>query len=57
MTLTVLVNQAVEKFTDYVTNHLFTELLCLKENSYPRVEALVAFDGAWTREFTADVLA
>ena len=56
--LETMVNHAVDKFTTYTNHHLFTELHCQKiEKIYPRVETIVAFDGAWSQEYTADFLA
>ncbi|XP_011349315.1 uncharacterized protein LOC105286222 isoform X2 [Ooceraea biroi] len=52
-----LVDYAVTKFSDYANNHLLTELLCRDKKPYPQVEALIAFDGAWTREHTMDFIA
>lgn len=54
--LKTMVNYAVSKFTNYVNDHLFTELRCHKEKKYPRVQVLVAFDGSWSREYTQDFL-
>ena len=55
--LKTIVNYAVDKFTAFTNNSLFTEFHCLKTDKiYPRVEAIVAFDGAWSQEYTADFL-
>ncbi|XP_034943326.1 uncharacterized protein [Chelonus insularis] len=48
---------AVKKFTNYVNNHLFPEINCPKDKIYPRAEIFVIFDGAWSREYTADFFA
>ena len=56
--LELLVNRMVDYFTAYTSNHLFTELQCREiEEIYPRVEAIVTFDGAWSQEYTANFLA
>ncbi|XP_020295729.1 uncharacterized protein LOC109860805 isoform X2 [Pseudomyrmex gracilis] len=52
-----VVDHAVTKFTDYTNNYLLTELLCRGKRHYPRVEAFVVFDGAWTTEYTMDFIA
>ncbi|XP_008544893.1 uncharacterized protein LOC103569388 [Microplitis demolitor] len=54
--LDMMVNYAVNKFTNYVNNNLFTELRCHKEKKYPNVEIFVAFDGSWSQEYTQDFL-
>ena len=51
-----LVNYAINTFTYYANNHVFTELNCRRENPHPRVEIFVAFDGAWSKDYTIDFL-
>ena len=53
-----MVNYAVDKFTEFTNNSLFSKLHCEEiEEIYPRVEAIVTFDGAWSQEYTANFLA
>ncbi|KAK0096904.1 hypothetical protein PV326_003925 [Microctonus aethiopoides] len=56
--LMTMTNYAVNKFTNYINNNLFTELRCLdnKNNNHPHVEVFVVFDGAWSLEYTANFL-
>lgn len=56
--LMTMTNYAVNKFTNYINNNLFTELRCLdnKNNNHPHVEIFVVFDGAWSLEYTANFL-
>ena len=51
-----LVNYATTTFTYYTNNHVFTEMNCRREVFRPRVEVFVAFDGAWSKEYTIDFL-
>lgn len=52
-----LVKYAVEKFSFYAQRHLLADLPCYKHSHKPRVEALIVFDGAWSKEYTTDFLA
>ncbi|XP_011298010.1 uncharacterized protein [Fopius arisanus] len=54
--LKTMVHYSVTKFTDYVNNHLFPGLHCIKEQHHPKVEVLVTTDGAWSHEYAADFL-
>ncbi|XP_039308640.1 uncharacterized protein LOC105198717 isoform X2 [Solenopsis invicta] len=52
-----LVDRAVAKFSIYTNDHLLTELLCRRRKHYPQVEALIVFDGSWTKEYTMNFVA
>ena len=54
--LDTIVNHTMETFTTYTDNHLFTKIRCRKIKN-PRVEAIVAFDGAGSQKNTANFLA
>ncbi|XP_024937056.1 uncharacterized protein LOC107264079 isoform X2 [Cephus cinctus] len=48
---------ASNAFFNYADKYLFTELHCYNEKEKPHVEMLIAFDGAWSKEYTQDFLA
>lgn len=52
-----MVDHAVDTFSVYANNYLLTESLCRDRKSYPQVETLIIFDGAWTKEHTMDFFA
>ncbi|XP_011700217.1 PREDICTED: uncharacterized protein LOC105457309 [Wasmannia auropunctata] len=52
-----LVDHVVTKFSVYANDYLLTELLCRNGKHYPQVEALIVFDGSWTKEYTMDFVA
>lgn len=52
-----LVDYAVTKFSVYANDYLLTELLCRNRKHYPQIEALIVFDGTWTKEYTMDFIA
>ncbi|XP_014480693.1 PREDICTED: uncharacterized protein LOC106747566 [Dinoponera quadriceps] len=52
-----MVDHAIDRFSVYANSHLLTEVLCRDRKQYPRVEALIAFDGAWAKEQTMDFFA
>ncbi|XP_046595744.1 uncharacterized protein LOC107225502 isoform X1 [Neodiprion lecontei] len=51
-----MVNFAVNTFSTYADNYLFAESECHNPGSKPQLEILVAFDGAWSRDYTADFI-
>ena len=54
-----LVVRAVEAFSYYADEHLFSAVQCRGEPSQPkpRLELLLAVDGSWSRQYTANFLA
>ncbi|XP_058801781.1 uncharacterized protein LOC131670302 [Phymastichus coffea] len=53
-----IVARAVNSFSKYTDDYLFTEVQCRgRRRRQNKVELVVAFDGAWTRSYTADFLA
>ncbi|XP_076632618.1 uncharacterized protein LOC143347391 [Colletes latitarsis] len=52
-----MVQYATDKFYTYAENHLFPEVPCQQPINQPRIEALIAFDGAWSIEYTTNFLA
>lgn len=48
---------AVNAFNSYTIHNLLSNVHCpQKEKNYPKVEVIVAFDGSWTENYTADFL-
>ncbi|EFN72998.1 hypothetical protein EAG_11290 [Camponotus floridanus] len=52
-----LVDYAVTKFYTYANEHFLTESFCRNSKRYPQVEALIVFDGSWTKEYTMNFIA
>jgi len=52
-----LVDYAVTKFYTYANEHFLTESFCRNSKHYPQVEALIVFDGSWTKEYTMNFIA
>ncbi|XP_012252675.2 uncharacterized protein LOC105684120 isoform X1 [Athalia rosae] len=55
-TLIKLSDYAVDKFSSYADQYLFGQTNCGNPEPRPQLEIFVAFDGAWSRDYTADFL-
>ncbi|KAI4497474.1 hypothetical protein M0802_007485 [Mischocyttarus mexicanus] len=51
-----LVNNAVDTFISYTEKHLLTETNCRNKNVQLPAEVIIAFDGAWTPDYTKDFI-
>lgn len=51
-----MVNYAVETFSEYAENSLSAESECHDPGRRPQLEILLAFDGGWSRDYTADFI-
>lgn len=51
-----MVNYAVETFSTYAENYLFAESGCENFGPRPQLEIIAAFDGAWSKDYTADFI-
>ncbi|KAI4487516.1 hypothetical protein M0804_005665 [Polistes exclamans] len=51
-----LVNYAVDTFINYTEKHLLTESHCRNKNVQLPAEVIIAFDGAWTPDYTMDFI-